>query len=194
MGFAHLWDYKMYEDKERWNVRHVKKPMKTTVSPIVQKYINHAKVGTAIDVACGTGRNTHFLEELGFIVDALDLSDYALSKIKETPNINKIETDLDEYNLKKDSYDLLVNTNYLNRRLMAQMSDALKEGGVIIFETFIVAHEEPQNGSMNPDYLLKENELQEAFKELETIFYEERDDVNSYGEKVKIAALVAKKI
>lgn len=184
----------MIEDKERWNIRHVKKPMKTTVAPILEKNIAHAKVGTAIDVACGTGRNTHFLEALGFVVDAVDLSDYALSQIKDTPNINKIETDLDTYNLEKNSYDLVVNTNYLNRRLMAQMSDALKEGGVIIFETFIVAHEQPQNGSMNPDYLLKENELQEAFKELETIFYEERDDVNSYGEKVKIAALVAKKI
>lgn len=184
----------MIEDKERWNIRHVEKPMKVTPSPILQKYIPHAKIGVAIDVACGTGRNTHFLEALGFKVDAVDLSDYALSQIKNTPNINKIETDLDSYNIEKKSYDLVVNTNYLNRRLMAQMSDALKEGGVLIFETFIVAHEKPQNGSMNPDYLLQENELQEAFKELETLFYEERDDVNSYGEKVKIASLVARKV
>lgn len=183
----------MIEDKERWNVRHVKKPMKTTVSSILKKFIEYVNVGTAIDVACGTGRNTHFLEELGFKIEAVDLSDYALSQIRDTPNISKIESDLDTYNIVKNRYDLVLNCNYLNRRLMAQMSDSLVEGGVLIFETFIVAHEKPENGSMNPDYLLKENELLNTFKELETIFYEERDDFNTYGEKVRIASLVAKK-
>ena len=97
----------MIEDKERWNVRHVTKPMKHTVSPIVKNYVKYAKVGNALDLACGTGRNTHFLEELGFKIDAVDFSDYALSQIKETLNINKIEVDLDEYNLEKDKYDLI---------------------------------------------------------------------------------------
>ena len=183
----------MIEDKARWNIRHVKKPMKNRVAPILKKFIEYVNVGTAIDVACGTGRNTHFLEELGFKVDAVDLSDYALSQIRDSENISKIEADLDTYNIEKNRYDLVLNCNYLNRRLMAQMSDALKDGGILIFETFIVAHEKPQNGSMNPDYLLKENELEESFKDLDIIFYEERDDINSYGEKVRIAALVAKK-
>ncbi|RLF31874.1 MAG: tellurium resistance protein TehB [Thermoplasmata archaeon] len=184
----------MIEDKERWNIRHVKKPMKTTVSPILEKYIPHANVGVALDLACGTGRNTHFLEKLGFKIDAVDFSDYALSKINNSANIEKIEVDLDTYDLKQNSYDLIVNTNYLNRRLMAQMSGALKDGGVLIFETFIVAHEKEENGSMNQDYLLKNGELLETFKELEIIFYEERDDVNTFGEKIRVAALVAKKI
>ena len=183
----------MYEDKERWNIRHVKKPMKTTVSPTLKKYIEYANVGTAIDLACGTGRNTHFLEELGFKIDAVDLSDYALSQIKDSKNILKIETDLDQYNIEKNRYDLLINFNYLNRRLMTQMSDALNDDGILIFETFIIAHEKPENGSMNPDYLLKDNELQEAFKDLDIIFYEERDDTNSYGEKVRVGVIVAKK-
>ena len=183
----------MIEDKERWNVRHVKKPKKTTVSSILKQYIDNAKVGKAIDIACGTGRNTHFLVELGFSVDAVDLSDYALGCIRDTPNITKIETDLDSYDLEKNSYDLILNTNYLNRRLMTQMPDALVDGGVVIFQTFIVAHEKPENGSMNPDYLLKKNELLNAFMKLDIIYYEERDDVNSFGEKVKVASLVARK-
>ena len=108
MGFAHLWDYKMYGDKERWNIRHVKKPMKTTPASILKQFIKHVNVGTAVDVACGTGRNTHFLEELGFKIDAVDLSDYALSQIRNTPNISKIEVDLDTYNLEKNKYDLVI--------------------------------------------------------------------------------------
>ena len=183
----------MIEDKERWNIRHVEKPMRHEVSPILKKYIKHANVDSAIDIACGTGRNTHFLEESGFKIDAVDLSDYALSKIKDVENITKIETDLDTYNLNKNAYDLVLNCNYLNRRLMAQMKDSLKDGGVIIFETFIVAHDKPEQGSMNPDYLLKKNELLNAFSDLDIIYYEERDDVNLRGENNKIASLVARK-
>ena len=183
----------MIEDKQRWNKRHIEKPMLHQVAKIVEKYIQEACVGKALDIACGTGRNTHFLEELGFEVDAVDLSDYALSQIKNTQNIKKIETDLDTYNLEKNKYTLIVNCNYLNRRLMAQIIEALKAGGVIIFETFIVAHDTPEQGSMNPDYLLKKNELLDVFRSLDIIYYEERNDVNLRGEKNKIASLVARK-
>ena len=183
----------MIEDKQRWNIRHVSKPMRHEVASILENYVQHSNVGTALDLACGTGRNTHFLEEKGFSVDAVDLSDYALSKIKKSQFIKKIEVDLDEYDLKKDSYDLIVNCNYLNRRLMAQMVDSLKEGGVIIFETFIEAHEKPEQGSMNPNYLLEKNELLKAFLELDIIYYEEKAGVNLRGEKNMTASLVAKK-
>ena len=183
----------MIEDKERWNIRHVSKPMKHTVSPILENYVKHSSVGNALDLACGTGRNTHYLEELGFSVDAVDLSDYALSQIRDSATIQKIEVDLDEYDLEKNSYDLILNCNYLNRRLMNQMIAALKEDGLIIFETFIEAHEKPEQGSMNPDYLLEKNELLKAFMDLDIIFYEEKDGVNLRGEKNRTASLVAKR-
>jgi len=184
----------MIEDKQRWNMRHVEKPMRHNVAVILEKYVKHAEVGNALDIACGTGRNTHFLHNLGFSVDAVDLSDYALSQIKDTSSITKIETDLDTYNLEVDKYDLVINCNYLNRRLLPQIADALKKSGLIIFETFIVAHDKEEQGSMNPDYLLKKNELLNAFRALDIIYYEERDDINLRGENVKIASLVAKKL
>jgi len=183
----------MIEDKQRWNTRHVKKPMKNTVAPIVQKYIAHAKIAKALDLACGTGRNTHFLEKLGFKIDAVDLSDYALSKIKDTPNITKIETDLDSYNLKQDRYDLIINTNYLNRRLVSQIKDGLKPGGLLVFETFMLAHGDFRLPTMNLDYLLRKNELLHSFIGLDIIYYEEKIETNEKGERVKKASLVAKK-
>lgn len=183
----------MIEDKERWNIRHVEKPMRHNVSKVLKCYIKHSKVGNALDLACGTGRNTHFLDDLGFTIDAVDLSDYALSQIQDTENINKIEVDLDFYDLEKNAYDLIVNTNYLNRRLMQQMHDSLKKDGLLIFETFIQAHTKPEQGSMNPDYLLESNELLDVFREFEIIFYEEKDGVNLRGEENKTASLVARK-
>jgi len=183
----------MIEDRERWNKRYLEFPMPDSVSNILEKYIDEVNVGQAIDIACGTGRNTHYLADKGFLVDAVDISDYALGKVKESATITKIETDLDKYNITPKKYDLIINTNYLNRRLVSQMKDALKEGGVVVFETFIVAHGDYNHETMNLDYLLRKNELLHSFIGLDVIYYEERDDVNLRGEKVRIASLVAKK-
>lgn len=182
----------MIEDKERWNKRHVEKPMRHSVEAIVERYYALANGALALDIACGTGRNTHFLEERGFSVDAVDLSDYALSKIKESDKITKIESDLDSYQLQAQKYNLIININYLNRRFFPQIKEALVDGGVVIFETFIVAHGDFENPS-NPEYLLRKNELLHAFIGLDIIYYEEKDEVNLRGEKIRVASLVARK-
>jgi len=184
----------MLEDKQRWNERYLENPMPQTVSPLLEKYIEHVNVGQAIDVACGTGRNTHYLADLGFLIDAIDISDYALERVRESSTINKIDSDLDKYNLTPNKYDLIVNVNYLNRRLVSQMKDALRSGGVVIFETFIVAHGDFKLPTTNLDYLLRKNELLHSFIGLDIIYYEERIDTNLRGERVKIASIVAKKI
>lgn len=183
----------MLEDKQRWNERYLENPMSQEASALVKEYIGHAKVGQAIDVACGTGRNTHFLADMGFLVDAVDISDYALDRVKKSAMITKIDTDLDRYNLTPNKYDLIVNVNYLNRRLVSQMKDALRSGGVLMFETFIVAHGDFNMPTTNLDYLLRKNELLHSFIGLDIIYYEEKIDINTRGEKVKIASLVAKK-
>ena len=183
----------MLEDKERWNKRFVEFPMPEHVTGILEKYIGEVNVGEALDVACGTGRNTHFLAEKGFHVDAVDISDYALGKVKNNAMINKIDADLDKYNITPNKYDLIVNTNFLNRRLTSQMKDGLKSGGVIVFETFILAHGDFKHETTNLDYLLRKNELLHTFIGLDVIYYEERVDVNLRGEKIKLASIVAKK-
>ncbi|MDD2789244.1 MAG: class I SAM-dependent methyltransferase [Sulfurimonas sp.] len=183
----------MFEDKEKWNKKYLEFPMPEGTSNILEKYLVNAVVGQALDIACGTGRNTHFLADKGFLVDAVDFSDYALSKVRKSSTINKIESDLDKYNITPKKYDLIVNINYLNRRLVSQMKDGLKEGGIIVFETFILAHGDYKHETMNLDYLLRKNELLHSFIGLDIIYYEERDDINLRGEKVKIASLVAKK-
>ena len=182
----------MIEDKERWNKRHVEKPMRHNIEPIIEKYIEKATVCNALDIACGVGRNTHFLAKKGFTVDAVDLSDYALSQVQERENINKIEVDLDTYDLETNKYDLIININYLSRRLFPQIKEALKSGGVLIFETFIVAHGNFEQPS-NPEFLLRTNELLHAFIGLDIIYYEERDDTNLRGENTRVASLVARK-
>ena len=183
----------MINDKERWNHRHVDRPISTEVARIVETYAPLATVGKALDIASGVGRNTHYLAEKGFVVDAVDYSDVALSQIKDIATINKIEADLDTYLFEVNSYDLVVNCNYLDRRHFPLIKESLKEGGILIFETFIKAEGEGYHQPSNLDFVLRTNELLHAFIGLDIVYYEERDDVNNSGEKVRIASLVARK-
>lgn len=181
------------DDKTRWNYKHRNVPMPMTPSAIIVKHLNHVTDKRALDIACGIGRNTRYIAELGYTVDAVDLSDYALSQIECSKRIHTIETDLTHYTIAPNHYDLIVNINYLERKLFPSISQGLKSGGVLIFETFIIAHEEGYSNPSNPDFLLEPNELLHEFRDLEVVFYEERDDVNMQGEKVKIASYIGKK-
>ncbi len=184
----------MLEDKKRWNEKYQVSPMPRETSEILKENIHLAKKGRALDIACGTGRNTHFLADNGFRVDAVDLSDYALERVRTDENIHKIEADLDSYEFETEAYELILKVNYLDRRMFPKIIKALKKGGVFIYETFVKTETgEGYHNPTNPDFHLDRDELPQAFAELEILSYEERDAINLRGEKVRVASFVGKK-
>jgi len=183
----------MIEDKKKWNEKHFQNSEESAPSSLLKSYIDHAHIGNALDIACGKGANTLFLHEKGFDVDAVDISDVALKQIIKSPMITPIEADLDKYHIAPNHYDLIINFNFLNRRLLTPIKDALKPGGLLIFETFMLAHGDFRAPTMNVEYLLRKNELLHAFIGLDVIYYEEKIVTNTKEEWVKIASLVAKK-
>ena len=74
-----------------------------------------------------------------------------------------------------------------------QIEAALAPGGILIFETFLDAAGEGFHQPSNPDFVLRENELPEVFSGLELLHYDEREEVNLRGEKVRVATFVGKK-
>ncbi len=185
----------MQEDKQRWNEKYLVAPMPEGVSEILKENIHLAKQGRALDIACGTGRNTHFLADNGFKVDAIDFSDYALKKIREDENINKIDADLDTYVFEEDAYDLILKVNYLDRKMFPGIIKALKKEGIFIYETFVKTETgEGYHNPTNPDFHLDRDELPKAFGELEILLYKEQDAINLRGEKVRVASFVGKKL
>jgi len=183
----------MIEDKKRWNEKYSQNSEKSRPSSLLKDYIDHAHVGKALDIACGKGANTLILHEKGFEIDAVDISDVALQQMIKTAMITPIEADLDRYHITPNHYDLIVNTNFLNRRLFTQIKDGLKPAGLLIFETFMLAHGDFRAPTMNVEYLLRKNELLHAFIGLDVIYYEEKIVTNAKEERVKIASLIAKK-
>jgi len=185
----------MQEDKQRWNDKYAVAPMPKETSEVLVANISLASRGRALDIACGMGRNTHYLADKGFEVDAVDLSDYALKHIKEDQNINKIDADLDTYVFEEDTYSLILKVNYLDRKMFPFIIKALKKEGVFICETFVkTPNGVDYHNPTNPDFHLDLEELPKAFKDLEILLYEEKDALNLRGEKVRIASFVGKKI
>ena len=180
-------------DKIRWNERFAKAPQPNKPLQTLEKYLHLASGKYALDIACGLGRNTRYLLDRGYCVDAVDISDYALARLPKHKCLNKIEADLDEYAIAHNRYNVIVNANFLMRSLYADIVDALQEGGLLFFETFIVAHDGSYAQPSNPDYLLREGELSEIFASLYVIEYREYESENLFGEKVKIASFVGRK-
>jgi tellurite methyltransferase len=171
------------KDRTKWDERYRKNIGGTEPSSVLEKYWSLASIGKALDIACGNGRNSVFLAEKGFVVDAVDISKVATDQLTNMhPNINVICTDLDTWNIHSNCYELIVNIRFLNRRLFPMIQKGLKPGGILVFESFLEGRRK--------DFCLKENELLHAFNSFRVVYYEERK--TDCSEKFnQIAALVA---
>ncbi len=134
----------------------------------------------ALDIACGTGRNTLYLADTGFEVDALDISVVALQELTQhmhkATDLSFIHTqlvDLDSYTPPLSTYDIIIQTNFLDRRLIPMLGESLTKGGILIIETYMLDPENEKKGS-NESYLLKPAELPTYFDEhYEILFFDE---------------------
>ena len=70
------------DDAERWNARYADGAYagRTRPSQLLLQWQRLPRVGRALDVACGAGRNALHLAGLGYQVDAVDVSSAALQR------------------------------------------------------------------------------------------------------------------
>jgi len=188
------------QDRVKWNSKYSKNSdllLPREPSQAVQEYYRESKGKRALDLACGAGRNTLFLEEQGFFVDAVDISKIALDILKsraKSDRVKPILADLDTYDLGKECYDFIVKCNFLDRELIERAKEALKIGGIIIVETYI---EDPENEKQdsNPNFLLQKDELLEIFKEgFEVLEYKTFWNESFEKYRMKKASIVARKL
>ena len=144
-------------------------------SSFLREQLYRLPKGRALDLACGGGRNAIFLAQNAYDVDAVDRSLEALEEGRKLALdagecVNFIETDLENYKLPEERYDLIINFNYLERVLVPKMTAALKPGGMLLFETFTL--DQKRFGPPgNEAYLLRKGELKELFKGLDVLYF-----------------------
>jgi 2-polyprenyl-3-methyl-5-hydroxy-6-metoxy-1,4-benzoquinol methylase len=170
-------------DKERWDQKYGteayifgKEPV-----PFLKQNLHLLPKGKALDIAMGEGRNGVYLATQGYEVVGLDISPNGLKKANQLAKQNgvTIETrvvDLESHQLEKNAYDVILLMYYMQRDLWPQINDALKPGGMAVIETYNVDHLKHQK--FNPKWLLKSNELLEAFKDMKIIRYQAYEDDN----------------
>jgi len=181
-------------DKQRWDEKHAQDTMPHVPIKFITEYAQLAKGRNALDIACGNGRHSKYLTTLGFEVDALDISSVAIAQLQSIPHINAMEVDFDTYRLKENSYDLIVCTYFLERKLFPQMLEALKPDGIILMETF-VDHKDNGRKATNPTFRLKEGELEAYFSQhCELVHMKEWWDIDYQGFKSLKATMVARKL
>ena len=131
--------------------------------------------GHVLDLACGNGRHTRYLLDKGFSVTALDKNLDGVRECQSHPNCQLVEADLEQGNPWPFSapFDAIVVTNYLFRPGFKNIVIHCKPNGVLMCQTFMLGNEAYGKPS-NPDFLLKEYELQNAFiEDFETISFEQ---------------------
>jgi tellurite methyltransferase len=180
----------MKKDRIKWNRKHFEKPRPGGPTAIVETYAPLASTGRALDIAAGLGRNSIFLAQRGFDVEAVDISDAALGRYAGAhPRLRAICADLDVFDIPARRYDLIINIRFLQRRLFPQIMEGLAPGGMLVFETWIHHPEDPSEKPVCRDFLLRENELLHAFLPLRTLYYREAEQEEG-GRPAEMASLV----
>jgi tellurite methyltransferase len=130
-----------------------------------------------LDLACGSGRNGLMLAELGIPVVFADRSSNALKTIERYLTENGLpgrtwEVDLEQAGvnpLPNDGYDAIIVFRYLHRPLFPALLNAIKHGGLVIYETFTIGNRQFGRPN-NPDFLLQPGELASVFQDWEIIY------------------------
>ena len=130
--------------------------------------------GRVLDVACGTGRHVRYLRGLGLRVVAVDRAAAALENLKGIEGVEVLAADIESgpWPFPSAAFDAVVVTNYLHRPLFPSLVDALRQGGVLIYETFAEGNELYGKPS-NPNFLLRRDELLEQLRGLSVIAFEQ---------------------
>ncbi len=168
-------------ERERWDSKHTAEHEPGGVSAFLRQIFEigpwEIQPGRALDIATGKGRNALFLAEKGFTVDAIDISEVGLQQAqrqaeKQGLTLNLIQADLASFEFPDSAYDLILNINFLLRSLVPKIKNALRPGGYIIFDTYLIDQQDLGH-PRNPAYLLQHNEMLDLFRGFRILCYQE---------------------
>lgn len=140
-----------------------------TPSPWVVRWAPLVERGPVLDVASGGGRHARFFAQRNLEVVAVDREQQLIE------GVGFVQADLEDgspWPFAGQRFGAIVVTNYLHRPLLPTLAASLVEGGVLIYETFMLGNERFGRPS-NPNFLLRPGELLEAFGALTVLAFEQ---------------------
>lgn len=150
-------------DRERWQARHAAHPGRAAPSAFVATHVTRraqtGACGRALDLAAGAGRHTALLHAAGFETVALDHAIAACRRaVGEVPGASAVVADATRLPFRPGSFDVIVQTLFLERAIFPDLLRLLAPGGLLLVETFLVAQHEA-TGHPRLDFCLSPGEL-----------------------------------
>lgn len=182
--------------EEKWNTRYLEREVESrNISDVLAQHQHLLpRRGRALEIACGLGANALFMARLGLEVDAWDISPVAIDKLNDYCrdhgiHINASVRDVRNKPPARESYDVIVVSYFLQRELAPAITEALRPGGLLFYQTHI--HDKvDDSGPSNPDFLLKSNELLNLFNSLTILAYREEGRVGDIRRGFRNAAML----
>lgn len=173
----------------------------TPPARFLAEHVHLLPKGTVLDVAAGQGRNTLFLASLGYTVEAADNDQAALTLLTSEaerlnlPNVRVRCIDLEARpDIQAGQYDAIVVFFFLYRPLVPLLVHALKPGGVLIYETFLIDNHLRHHHPRRREFCLAHNELLHLAAGLRVLHYDEGERNGGHGDQWAFTArLVAEK-
>ena len=178
-----------------WDDCHRGKPA-GDAEPFLTAMLARIPRGVVLDVAAGRGRNSIPLARVGIRVVAVDFSAEAMRLLAATTRSERLAiwpvvANLDNFHLKDESLDAIVNMNFLDRALFPKFERALRPGGILIADTFLIDQVSIGHPS-DPRFLLAHGELRALAGRLEIEEYREGLVTYPNGERAYRASIVAR--
>ena len=161
--------------------------------------------GKVLDVATGEGRHALCMAAQGYEVVGIDRDEIALNTLARTAkdrclsnlSTRNVDLETDPENppsLGNQEYDGILVFFYLFRPLFPSIFQALKPGGVLIYETFLIDNRLQFHHPRRKEFCLGHNELLRLTNRLRVLHYQEGPQTSSLHLSPAITArLVAQK-
>lgn len=166
---------------EKWDKRYSSEEIALDRPLAVQVLRDHLyllpKKGCALDLACGLGANALLLAEAGLEAYAWDFSSVAIDKLNQQARLKGVSIttelrDVVDSPPQANSFDVVVVSRFLERSVFPHIIAALRENGLLFYQTFI-RDKDPSVGPNTTDFLLGRNELLHLCQGLQVVYYSE---------------------
>ena len=175
-------------------------------SPFLLKYGQQIPHGRVLDLACGFGRSSLHMARHGYAVVGLDRNAQVLMGLSQAaqdenlPNLTIRELDLegdanDPPSLGEEEFAGVLAFYYLYRPIFPNIIKALKSGGLLLYETFLIDNHHRVAHPRRKEFCLEHNELLQLVHGLRVMYYEEGEQQDPIREQPALTArVIAQKI
>lgn len=167
------------EDKKRWDERHLHATSLSARSSVLGLPRATSPAALALDLACGQGRHAAALARLGYGVVAMDVSMQALGHARrgfpcaQHGPLLALQADTDHWPFAPGHFDLIVQVDFLERRLFPLLRETLRRGGLLLIDTFLDQGRANAEGPSRASFLLSPGELLREFGDFRVLRYDE---------------------